>query len=381
MKKGYIKLLVINLVLILLLTMNSIYNFLNMPLYILFFVISFFVIRFLIGFEWKHALYTKKDILIGIVMYSIFFINLTYVSGFFLGFLASAYKLTFLSIAKNAIPVILMIFLSELIRYAIIRKGSKYKSIVVLVIILMFIVDIGLKIKGFDLSNGSKLLEFILTICFTSIAKNIFLTYLSYVNGYKTPIIYRLIMELPAYIFPLFPNLGMYINTILEIVFPSLLAFYTMRRYKKNNNEDKTNQKAVIIKRISLMISAILLFVIVILTTGLFKYYMLVIGSNSMFPEIEKGDVIIVQKIKGEEMETLKIGDILVYNHQDIVIVHRIVEIEEGITEKIFYTKGDNNNANDPYPIYENQVIGKTTFKIDYLGTPTVWISEYINKQ
>lgn len=41
-------------------------------------------------------------------------------------------------------------------------------------------------------------------------------------------------------------------------------------------------------------------------------------------------------------------------------------------------TKGDNNNANDPWVITEDDMIGTVSFMIPYIGYPSVWVNELL---
>ena len=87
-----------------------------------------------------------------------------------------------------------------------------------------------------------------------------------------------------------------------------------------------------------------------------------------MYPNIKKGDAIVV--------EDLKIGDILVHKHDGKVILHRIIKITNTGEFYIFNTKGDNNDNQDNWDIYENDVIGIVRLKVSYIGYPSVWLSE-----
>ena len=114
------------------------------------------------------------------------------------------------------------------------------------------------------------------------------------------------------------------------------------------------------------------------LTSGMFKYYALAIGSESMEPKINKGDVVVVEKLNEKEIKKLKEGEVLVYKHNDMVIVHRIVRVKEYNGAIYFNTKGDNNGEEDSWTIDEQLVIGRAIFKIPYLGVPTVWLNEKV---
>ena len=118
--------------------------------------------------------------------------------------------------------------------------------------------------------------------------------------------------------------------------------------------------------------------VIVMLTSGYFRYYAVTIGSSSMTPTIKVGDVVIVKKLKKNELEKIEKGDILVYKHDGKLIVHRLVEIKTLNKTKYYITKGDNNIVNDSYVVTKDDIIGVKFIKIPYIGMPTVELNQRI---
>ena len=93
-----------------------------------------------------------------------------------------------------------------------------------------------------------------------------------------------------------------------------------------------------------------------------------------MKPNINKGDVVIIKKL--DNYESLKIGDVLAFKHDNIIIVHRIVNIIEEDGKYYFYTKGDNNNSEDNFAIYEDLIVGVVNIRLPFIGYPTVWFNE-----
>ena len=63
-----------------------------------------------------------------------------------------------------------------------------------------------------------------------------------------------------------------------------------------------------------------------------------VVVSNSMYPYLEINDLIIVKKTNDYE-----VGDVIVYDDGSVLVVHRLVEIDD----KLFVAKGDANDSND----------------------------------
>ena len=148
--------------------------------------------------------------------------------------------------------------------------------------------------------------------------------------------------------------------------------------YKKREKviiSSKKNKRSKIIYTI-----AILLIVIMVgLTSGYFKYQAIVIATGSMTPNINKGDIVIVEKLNEKEILNLKKGEILVFHREDKIVVHRIYEVYSSGYETFFKTKGDHNESPDGYLIETSEVIGTVKFKIRYIGYPTVALNEKIN--
>ena len=111
-----------------------------------------------------------------------------------------------------------------------------------------------------------------------------------------------------------------------------------------------------------------------ILASCRFKYAMIAIGSDSMNPVFYKGDAILYENTK--DVNRFNVDDILVFRKDTRVVVHRIIDIKDVEGEKIFYTKGDNNNGPDGYPITEKDVIGLYKNKIKYVGIISVSLKD-----
>lgn len=83
------------------------------------------------------------------------------------------------------------------------------------------------------------------------------------------------------------------------------------------------------------------------------------VSSNSMVPKFKKGDFIVIKK-----QEKYNVGDIITFEvieeNSKYYITHRIVEKNENG----FITKGDANNKNDNYKVYENAIKGKVIFPL-----------------
>lgn len=125
------------------------------------------------------------------------------------------------------------------------------------------------------------------------------------------------------------------------------------------------NKAAVILLRVF----GIVMIAVVILTCcpasipRLAGYEIYNIVSGSMEPAIGVGSVVYVKPCRPHDMEA---GDIPAFYVNGDVIVHRIVRNDTN--EKVLYTKGDANAAEDMNPVPYDQVIGRVERIIPHLG-------------
>lgn len=90
-----------------------------------------------------------------------------------------------------------------------------------------------------------------------------------------------------------------------------------------------------------------------------FGYGLANVLSGSMEPTFSKGTLLLVKDTKN-----VKEGDIVVYQSQGELIVHRIVRVKENI----IVTQGDANNVSD-IPFRKDQIKGKVVDWAPYLGS------------
>ena len=380
MKKGFNKILILEIILLIFLLFNSfVFKIANM------YVISGIMLPFLIlmtvlnGFEKDNYRY-KKDVLLNIIIFLLMYYFITYFLGLFSGFVKSSYSLSFINIIKNTFPVIALILISELMRYVLFNKTKRNLPCLIIGCLLFVMVDINTMVHIYDVKTALGITKMICLVVFPSITKNIFLTYLTMKVGYKNGIIYRLITELSTYLLPIFPDFGEYINVLLKTVLPiaimarlnNMFNYYSVRKIKDSRYNSR--------KLILYSVITFALLTIVLLTSGLFTYQALTIGSGSMSPAIEKGDVIILKGMKNEEARKIKKGDVLVYNHDNKIIVHRVIKKSNNGKTISFKTKGDYNNTKDSWTVKQEDVIGIVKFRIRWVGMPTVALNELLNK-
>ncbi len=96
-----------------------------------------------------------------------------------------------------------------------------------------------------------------------------------------------------------------------------------------------------------------------------------IVLSGSMETQIYAGDIAVIKTV---DKNQIKENDIIAFKKDETVITHRIVKIEEKDGNKIFYTKGDNNNDIDQDTVSLDEIEGIYQFKISGLGNVAMYL-------
>ena len=95
-------------------------------------------------------------------------------------------------------------------------------------------------------------------------------------------------------------------------------------------------------------------------------YPMATITSQSMWPEMSRGDLVFMKGASGKE---IKKGQVVVFKTQGVLVIHRVIEVNKDT----IVTKGDANMTEDN-PVKKSAVLGSavtvggSTVKIPYIG-------------
>lgn len=342
---------------------------------------TFLVLFLILGYEKKKLRFTYETMFY-VFSYPIVYLIITYVIGIFIGFNANVYKLNISTLIHSIIPYIILLISGEILRYEITRKGDGSNLSYVLVTLILILVDSTLFLKSFNLTTGDGQIQYICYIVLASISKNCFLLYISKIGGPYPTIIYRVIMDLKMFILPLFPDFGIYIESVLNVAFPVLLGliiFKSLEQYKNKEIDARELKHNIISGTVSLSVMAVAMGILVILVSCKSTYGMMSIGSGSMTGTINKGDAVVYQVISDKHMPKKK--DIIVFRKQGKIVVHRVIKVVNvDDMEVIYYTKGDANNKPDGYPLTKKEIIGIVRHRIRYIGMPSVALYELLNR-
>ena len=80
------------------------------------------------------------------------------------------------------------------------------------------------------------------------------------------------------------------------------------------------------------------------------------------------------------EDQTIEVGQVIIFEKNKTITVHRVVDLEiiDGVAR--YYTKGDANKDADAGYVTDAEIVGVTNFKIPYIGMPTLWLGDIFKK-
>lgn len=321
----------------------------------------------------------NNQIIIWMIIFSFIYIGLFYLMGLYFGFMHSKILFSVKTIFKYILPISIIIISSEIIRNTfltqngkiIVKKIGTINLTSFLTFIIMILIDFIIYNGIYNLSTLDDFLVALGFVLFASISCNLLYNYISVRYGEKCIIIYRLITILYIYIIPIVPDVYIFFQSFLRMLYPYLIYLFLERNYSKYDFIISYKDKKKEIVKNTLLIIILTLFIMLI--SCQFRYGILVIGSESMTGTINKGDAVIFQKY---ENQNIKKGQIIIFDYNGIKTIHRVEDIKRVNNINRYYTKGDANDKRDIGYVTDNKIYGLVNLKIKYIGYPTLWIRE-----
>ena len=300
---------------------------------------SFFWLIFLVNFYNQDLKLPKQKEINITFLLSIIFFMIYLASGFIFGFNKS-----FLN--YSIINILLPIWGIEIMRYKLLKNTKNNFSFRVLITIIIILSEINF--KTLFLSHNIIFFHYFVSKVIPIISQNILFTYLSLNSHYDNSIIIKIFNEIPKFVLPIIPYSNWFIEGSFAII--KVLIIYYLFKYFILHKKTINHFTNFHLNIYPLTIIASILLVLFML--GVFKYHPIAILSNSMNPTFKRGDVVIYKK-----EEVIVPGDIIVFQYQNQIIVHRVVSIN-----KYYVTKGDANNNVDYIKVQKEDIKGVYQF-------------------
>ncbi len=313
----------------------------------------------------------KKELLWVLPTFAALGVMLLYLLGIRFGY----YKVTVNgeTLLYKVLPFAAIIVGSELIRERLLMQ--KNRTVNILSFCAFILCEIAMLYDGSPFGRFTSFRNFFASTVFPCIAAGILYHFVSKRYGALPVIIYRILMTLYSVLIPFYPSVPASLLSFLKILFPILALLFVSALYerKKQSFSRKKSHLQIFLTTLTILFMT----GVMMLISCQFRYGLLVVGSESMTGSIDKGDAIIYEEYDGQP---IKEEQILVFEKDNTVYIHRVDYISVIDGEVRYITKGDANDSADTGYITQENIIGITDLKIKYIGYPTLWVRSLFQK-
>lgn len=314
----------------------------------------------------------KNEVLLITTIVGVIYTVLIQMTGAWFGYYENPYFITWDTFFTCILPLAVIFVSVEIIR--VVLLAQKNKLVDVIAFLICIITDVLAFSTLVHITSLNKFMDLVGMTLFPAISANVYYHHVSKKYGAMPSIALRLIMALPTYFISMMPAVPDVLLAGAKLLLPVVLLAIVGTLYsKQKKNAVRTGEKVSVF---GTLLAVVFCAAVAMLISCQFKYGMLVIATESMTGEINKGDAVIYERYEGQ---AIKEGQVIVFQQNDTNIVHRVVKIEKVGGEVRYYTKGDANTEVDGGYRKKSDIVGLTDIKIAYAGYPTLWLHELIN--
>jgi len=312
------------------------------------------------------------------------FIGMQYIVGIAIYNLGnSPYDLTPRGILLNFLTIIVPFIGKECIRSYILNALCGKRKILILLIIILITTLGDINFVNVKMATNLKsIVELLSKEIGPGICSNLLLSFFAINGGALSSMLYGGLLLIFHWYCPVLPELDWLGQGVLGILIPVVFLVYITSKYERNTYISKLQAEKERNNTITWLVTMLFSVGLIWFVVGVFPVYPTVIATGSMEPMISPGDVVLIKKLSSEEdVKALKLGDIIAFKRDDIIITHRILDIVEESGIPNFITKGDNNSSEDIRVVKPEEVKGIYVQVIPKIGFPTLWLkSDYIKQ-
>ncbi len=310
----------------------------------------------------------KHQVLLIMAVITVVYLMLYYLTGLEFGFEKNPSALAPNYFVERFIPVAVIIVSSEIFRYVVRAEESRLGDAFAYVICLLAEL-IACSTASVAVSSFNRFMELVAETLFPALVAHLLYHYLTKRYGQYPSMIFRAGTTLYIYFIPIIPSIARSLHAFVDLIVPMLIYFFIDALFEKK-------KRYALVKRTKLgavitVLAIVIMLSCVMLISNQFEYGMLVVATESMTGEINKGDAVIYQRY---DDEVIIEGQVIVFDKNGSKIIHRVdkIEIIDGVAR--YYTKGDANDDIDSGYITKSNVVGLVGYKIPYIGYPTIWL-------
>lgn len=313
----------------------------------------------------------RKPVLLLITVIGLLYLMFYYVSALAVGFTKTGYGLRTSILFSLILPIGGIIVGTELIRFVICSQKNRWATFLCYLSCLGADMVICANFAG--ITTFSAFMDVVALTLIPGVFYNLFYNYITVRYGFWPNIVFRALTVWVFYLIPYGSAISDSLLALFNLFLPLVMYLFIDALYERKKRYALGNQSRVrrIASRTLTIIAVIIMIGTVMLISNHFYYGALVIATESMTGELNKGDVAIFERY---EDQFLKEGQVVVFEQNGSMVVHRIADIKIINENTRYYTKGDVNDANDAGWRTEDDIIGLVNYKVPYIGFPTLWL-------
>ncbi|MDO6354988.1 signal peptidase I [Caloramator sp. CAR-1] len=315
----------------------------------------------------KSKLKMKENINYWAFNFAAIYIIVYSLAGLIDGFGKSPYSHTPLGILNNLFYIFSILVARELVRSYVVNTFVKKENFLFFILISLFMTIISISFSKFEnLKNVKDCVMFFAKDFAPDLSKSLISTYFVFIGGAGPSIIYQGLIETFEWLSPILPNLKWITMALVGVMVPIFSLSALQGYYLKEMKSLKHQEEEDLLGWIITSVASILL---IWFTVGVFPIFPSVIATGSMEPMIKPGDVILIKRVN---IDDLKVGDVIQFKRENILISHRIIEIVKKDNIICYRTKGDNNSVADSELVKPQDIKGKIIKVVPKIGWPTL---------
>ncbi len=314
----------------------------------------------------------KREVLVLSIIIGALYVILLHMTGLFFGYYSNPYTINAQMFLTTIIPLMAIIIASEIFRSTLLAQNNNFVSAIAFLTCLLAEVLTFSNIAG--ITSFNKFMDLIGLTLFPAISANCYYHYSSRRFGAMPNIAFRLIITMCVYVLPTHTAMADAILSMIKLVLPIIMYALVSGLFEKKKRS--VVQKGGKVSALGVVIASVVTVSIAMLISCQFRFGAIVIATDSMTGEINKGDIIIYEEYTDQK---IKEGQVIVFLQNNNRIIHRVVRVETVGEEIRYYTKGDANQSEDMGYRIDADIVGLTDIKLAYLGYPTLWLREIID--
>ena len=311
----------------------------------------------------------SRGVLFVVVLVAVIYPVLVLLSGLKFGFYRADVTFSFLSFFTFVLPIAVTIIATEIIRGSFLGQKGWLPALFAYFIGVFF--ETLMQTTFSHVTGFNRFMDLVGLAFLPALAAGALYQYTAKRYGLRPAIVYRLIVTLFPYIVPIKSGIPDSLVSMLSLLVPLLLLLLLRLFYGKTEKRASKRTPRWVYAMSGVV--ALLMISFVMLISCQVRFCLLVIATESMTGEIDKGDAVIYEQFSDQ---VIREGDVIVFNKYDLVFVHRVIEVSRIDGENRYVTKGDANDDADVGYITDVDVIGVVGAKIPYVGYPTLWLKQ-----